>query len=428
MNYSNEKQQEPNNNRPMKIVIGLIIFCVLLILALVGVIYYLQSLQFNIYVDGAVKNSLYNYFEFEPDGTVYVSITDVAEALGYEASVGEYKVFTEGKDKCHVKNEYESTSFFLNSNKAMKCRIDTDTQEDYEVYELENVVKQVGDKLYVSEDALELACNVKFSYNKAGKNIRIVTLKKLANDYKNSITNLGYEKLSDDFFNQKAMLYGLFVVENEKNQIGVIKISGGGSNLSKTVVIGVRYNQVEFLENSQEFKVTSIDKNNVVKMGIKSIDGSEVIPMAYDELKVIEKDLGLYLVQEGEKYGVIDKNGKRVIYSEYDKIGIDSSDFPNNVDNQYILLGKVIPVMQNNKWGLFNVEGKEISKPVYDSLGCIANVQDKIVNNVIAIEGLNAIVTEKDDLYGLITVDGEKIDPILTNIYSITSRRSRNIL
>lgn len=74
----------------------------------------------------------------------------------------------------------------------------------------------------------------------------------------------------------------------------------------------------------------------------------------------------LYLVKQNNLYGVIDTKGKTIISPEYKQIGIDISKFTQNgIENQYVLLNKIIPVKNNQDlWGIFDIKG-QISKRFY---------------------------------------------------------------
>ena len=152
--------------------------------------------------------------------------------------------------------------------------------------------------------------------------------------------------------------------------------------------------------------------------------GATKISLSYDEIKVLDRDLGLYLVKNNNKYGVVNDKEQYVIHLEYDAIGIDASTYPSNpITNQYLLFDNIIPVKQGNKWGLFNKKGEKVIEIEYDSIGCIAStVKDKIVNNLLVIPDIEAIVICKDKKYGLITSSGQELLPCALNVmYSVTN-------
>lgn len=161
------------------------------------------------------------------------------------------------------------------------------------------------------------------------------------------------------------------------------------------------------------------------RSGILLSSGTIKISPQYDEIKVLDREYGLYVVRQSNKYGVIDNSGKNVIYPEYDAIGIDSSQFQNDmIENQYLLFDNAIPVKYLNKWGLFDKNGNKILDTQYDALGCTnSTVKDKVTNNVLIIPNYEAIVVCKDKLYGIVDSTGKELIPCaLTSVYTtITS-------
>ena len=53
-------------------------------------------------------------------------------------------------------------------------------------------------------------------------------------------------------------------------------------------------------------------------------DSTTKISPEYDDIKQIDKDSGLYLVKNNNKYGVINSKQSIVVYLEYDQIGINN--------------------------------------------------------------------------------------------------------
>ena len=117
-----------------------------------------------------------------------------------------------------------------------------------------------------------------------------------------------------------------------------------------------KYDNIEYLQDTNEFLVKS---NN--KVGVISAKKQTKIQLLYDDLELVDSDLGLYLAKQDNKYGIIDSNGNVKIYIEYDQIGIDISKFEKNgIKNKYIIASNLIPVKKNNQWGIFNKNGKQL--------------------------------------------------------------------
>ena len=289
-------------------------------------------------------------------------------------------------------------------------------QADYQYFNITEPVKNIGGKLYTTEEGIRVAFNVAISYN-AGKNsLTVYTLPYLVKSYTENYKNASIEK---DFNNQKALLYNRLIVNNTSSSSGNNRY--GVCDLEGNEIIGTKYTNVEFVEATNEFFVTTEEG----KVGIMTIEGETKVRPLYDEIKQIDKDLNLYLARNGNKKGVIEKNGKILIYLEYDQIGVNTSNFPNDdIKNPYLLFGNCIPVKQNEKWGLFDKTGKLILPIEYLSLGCITN--EKTANNVLTIPDVEGIVVakevEKGKIYGIINAEAKELVPtLLSTVYSIIS-------
>ena len=327
--------------------------------------------------------------------------------------IGEYKVSSEDTNKIYIeaKDKTETTSFYLNSSIISKSPIDSN--EDYENIEISEPVINVDGKLYINAEGFMQGFNSTLTYDKTANNIEIQTLPYLIAYYKANISNFGYSNLSEDFNDQKALVYGMLVASKETtNKYGVVDIR------TNKEILSPRYNNIEFIENSKEFIITNASE----KVGIAYSTGETKIQVMYDEIKLIDNKLGYYLVKSNSKYGIINSNEEAIIHIEYDNIGINSADFPmDGIKNQYILYDSLIPVSLNGKWGLFDIEGKRVTEIEYDTIGCKnSEPQDRILNNVAIVGDSKVVVLSKDNVYGGISTKGDFLLPLMfEQIYSI---------
>lgn len=450
-NYSNNNGQNSKNKKILNLVIIGIIIVILISVCLIGAIYYLnlkQQKALKVFVDNKKINIKEDSFIISNNGKIYIAIKDIANSLGYDIHNGEYKINSEEDTKCYVENKYETASFFLNSNKVSK--VPPNSQEEYVNFTISEPVIKENNKLYVISDGIKVGCNVAFNYDKNTNTINIYTLQYLSNNYnKNPITGYGYKGISTEFNNQKAILYNMFVVQNTNEKFGVI-------DLNNNEIIGCKYDNIEFNENTQEFFVTNtlkkvgiilsngVNKINIEydeisvlnkekelylvknnnKYGVIDKNGSTKINVVYDDIKILDIDLGLYIIKYNNKYGIVDENDKQVIYWEYDSIGIDTKTFASDkIENANLLFENAIPVKLGNKWGLFDIKGKSILECEYDGFGCIATgTKGKVENNVLIVPECECIVVKKDNKYGIIDKNGNLlVQYLLDNVYSVTN-------
>lgn len=423
INYNNNNDQD---KKVSKIILISIIIVFILIVAIICTIMYIQKNVFRIYIDGKSVNLPSNMIIIDENtGKIQVDITGIAPYLGYDFHKGEFKLYTEDENKCWVENENETASFFLNSNKISK--VVPNQTKDYEDYTIQDPVIRKNGKLYCTPEGIKIGFNVMFEYNQEGKNIQIYTLPYLVKTYEEKLKKLGYtDGLDDNFNNQKAILYNLFVVKKDNNLYGVV-------NNQNREIISSKYSKMVFNENAREFYVT----NTTNKKGIVTENGTTKINLLYDEINMIDKNNGLYIVKSNGKYGVLGNTGNIIIHLEYDKIGVDVSSFPNNnINNKYVLFENAIPVYQNRKWGMFDVKGNLILPLEYDAIGyssgATGNLSGKVVNNLLIVPSYKAIVFGKELMiqeengqkkvkyYGIYDYKGnELIVPALDNAYFV---------
>ena len=415
--------QEEKDRKTKKIMIWITVAIIMLFIIsiiLFITIYYLNDQLFKFNVDGVrTKVSTSDLFVYEQD-KVYVSIKDIAPIIGYNFYNGGYKQYSEDTTKCYLESTNEVCTFEKDSTTIYKTPPE---QIDYEYFTIEEPVKRINDKLYITSEGLSLACNLKFFYEPEENTITIYTLPYYAKYFTESYTT---SAVYDNFKNQKALLYGLMVVQNVENteqNYNNKNIRYGIKSIDGKEIVGTKYTAIEFIESTQEFIVKTTEN----KVGIITSDGDTKVSPQYDSLKQIDKDLNLYLATNNGKKGVIEKNGKILIYLEYDEIGINAEPFQsNNIKNSYLLFNNAIPVKQNGKWGMYDKKGNLILPLEYDVIGCIVNINKS--NNTLIIPDIKGIVVakqyeleknKKTTLYGIVNSLGRELVPTgLEKVYS----------
>ena len=134
------------------------------------------------------------------------------------------------------------------------------------------------------------------------------------------------------------------------------------------------------------------------------------------------------MVTSNNKQGVINQNGKIIVYQDYDQIGLDDVN-DSNVTNKYLLYKNCIPVCANKKRGLIDKNGNSILPVEYDGIGCKLNTNQINTTGTVLIPELEGIVVEKDSKvgntmvkkYGVVSSTGDKIVNIVADsAYSTT--------
>ena len=335
------------------------------------------------------------------DGKVLVSIEKIAPYVGYSYYRGGYRQYSEDNTRCYVSDQKEIVDFASGSSKIRKYPLLDDSAES-QSFDIDEDVSLRGNYLYISEAGFERAFNSVLEYDKANNKISIATAPYLASYYQKAYPD--YAALTIDnnrelgekvlYSNSKALLQNMMVIKDSSSKLyGVARLDD-----TTNVIISQRYASVEFIEGINDFIVKTT--NNLY--GIIGSDGITKVKPEYRAITEIDKDVGLYLVTStSNKQGVINQNGKIIIYQDYDQIGLTQGQYQDtNVTNRYLLFNNCIPVMLNKKWGIIDKNGQTIIPVEYDGVGCnISNVNAN-THGIVMIPDLNALVIEKDELQG----------------------------
>lgn len=413
MNLIDESVDYKKKDNSKKIARIILIFIALIIIAIVsvlGVLMYIKNKELKLYIDGNVNDKVKNMMEVDNDGTVYFPVKDIASYLGYQSYNGEYTDKSEDANKCYVQNDNEIANFVLNSNKIYKLALEN-SDGNYNYYYANKPVKAINGKLYISSDALANAFNLSFTYDTDSNRAYIYTMPYLIESYSAKVLDYGYDSISDNFINQKAVLNSMLVVtKNQGKSYAVIDLKGNA-------IIEAKYDNIEYLENTGDFLVTS---NN--KVGIISSKRETKVQLLYDSLELVDSDSGLFIAKKDNKYGIIDSKGNIKVYIEYDEIGIDNTKFEkNNIKNKYLLDNGMIPAKKDKYWGAFDKNGKTVLNFEYDSFGYTATSNREAINLLI-IPDYNLMVVCQNKKYALVSSTGDMvIRPVLDDVYMTIS-------
>ena len=358
----------------------------------------------------------------EQTGELYLPISYIGTRAGYEFFNGEYNKFTEDKTKCYLKNDNQVISFEMDSDvfyKNVFSKIETivptgnknDTTEDVnnvivepistvitkgkplntEEYSSKVPIKMINNNLYANIETLGAALNIYIGYTPENKTLSVQTLEYLQEYYAKGIENYGYTELAKDFKSQKAISYGMLIVEKD-GSYGVIS----ANDYSR--IIGNKYDKMEFIESTNEFLVTSQGKQGVI-----SNTGETRIGLRYDEVGVIDGKQGLYYAINDKLIGVINKTGKVLVFLENENIGINKEVFAlSDIKNNLIMYENAIPLKKNGRWGMVDKNGNNIVNFEYDNIGYVNTQKDKSINNTVLVPSIKGIIVGKEGKYGVV--------------------------
>ena len=406
MELYEEVDERKKSKLPM--IIGICIaVLIVMIIAIIGGIVYLEGSVMKVTLDGQKNNDIEQllYIPEDDNSKVYIPIRAIAKYFNYEDYRGDYNVKSEDSTKCYVKNDNEIAMFTKDSDRLVETRGDS----DYEYITLDENVFEKDGELYTTPTGIEKAFNTLFQYDLSKNKISIYTMEYL-NKYYSTRLNIDEEteKLSEEYADQKAIFEDMIILIKD-DQYGVINAETGKSVLEN------KYEEIKYLPATSDFLVKSNGK-----YGIIGKDASVKVRVTYDEIKIMDNQNGLYLVKQNNLYGIVDKKGKVIMNPEYKQIGIDISKYSNSgIENQYVLLDEIIPVKNSEDlWGIFNINGEKIRDFEFSNIGCTSAPTNNSYPAVV-IPSYKIIIVEKDKHYNLMTTSGEELVPtyVLETVY-----------
>ena len=439
-----QKELEKNAKNKKAVIISLV-FCGILIICLLAIIAFLkyqESITEKMFIDAkqvAIPDGFYKTI----DGEIYVDLKKIGTLFGYDYTKGVYGEFNENNDSCYMKNDFELIAVTAGTQKYNKyltlndAKATIGTIENVEIkhlngynetFVLEKPIKYEDGNLYLHQNHISEMFNVQVDWKEY--RINFYTLNYMQGYAEKILNRLGLVDLDNNFENLKALNYDLMIVGDgetkESSEIyGVYNLSTGKE------VISMKYDEIVFVQNTQEFYITAANGT----VGILDKEGKTIVaPSEFEKISLLDQDNKLYLVEKNGEYGVLDKNGEILIYAECNEIGIDIENFnKEEIDNGLLLFDKCIPIKRDGKYGLYSIDGERLLETAYDDLGYkspIKTTSSGSEQSVILIPsyvGINGVVVNLDDKYGIFDVNvGSLILPtVLDKIYSIKSEGER---
>ena len=162
------------------------------------------------------------------------------------------------------------------------------------------------------------------------------------------------------------------------------------------IIVGV---SVYFIyKNAREYEVEQVSTYNyfVLKKdelsGVIDRGGNIIIDPQFDSVVIPNPEKALYICYEGENTKVLNERKEEILtdYQNIEPIGLQ------NISSDLMYEKSVLKYEKDGKFGLIDFNGKEITKPVYES-----------------IEGLpykeGELLVKQDEKYGVINIKGNKL-------------------
>jgi hypothetical protein len=130
--------------------------------------------------------------------------------------------------------------------------------------------------------------------------------------------------------------------------------------------------KIVFKEHFELLKIVSLgvlSARKGQKWGLINIKGKEVIPFEFDEIK--RQFAGVIAIRQADKWAIFSSIGKQLTDFKYQDVSLldldENSIMDFSLSTTNISAPKQILVEQNNKWGVVDMQGKEIYPPEYSN-------------------------------------------------------------
>ena len=157
--------------------------------------------------------------------------------------------------------------------------------------------------------------------------------------------------------------------------------------------------EVEKISNYKFFVLKKDDK-----VGVIDGKGNTVVPALYDDVKIPNPTKAVFICYEDNGTKVLNEEQEE-IYTQYEEI------LPlrlKNVSTDLIYEKKVLQYKKDGKYGLIGIDGKELTKPIYDEIATLPYKEGEILvkeNGKYGVINQNGTIMVKPN-YDWIEADG----------------------
>ena len=156
------------------------------------------------------------------------------------------------------------------------------------------------------------------------------------------------------------------------------------------------YNLVQ--EKGKEYEIEEVKQYNYFLLkqnnsyGVIDKKGNIIIPAEYSEIKIPNPEKGVFVCYQGENTKVLNER-KESILTEYNHIEPIRL---KNISSDLMYEKSVLTYEKEGKRGLINLEGKEITKPIYDEIDSLPYKE-------------GALTIKQNEKYGIINIKGNSL-------------------
>lgn len=162
------------------------------------------------------------------------------------------------------------------------------------------------------------------------------------------------------------------------------------------VITGVSYYFIE--QNAKKYEIAKVEQYNYFvlkqneKSGVIDKNGNKIIETEYEDVKIPNPEQAIFICYKSNEVKVLNEKQEEIL-NKYEKVEPIRL---KNIASDLMYEKSVLRYYKNGKYGLIDFKGKEITKPIYDEIDGLPYKEGELL-------------VKQNDKYGVINIKGSKL-------------------
>ena len=159
------------------------------------------------------------------------------------------------------------------------------------------------------------------------------------------------------------------------------------------VITGVSYYFIE--QNAKKYEIAKVEQYNYFvlkqneKSGVIDKNGNKIIETEYEDVKIPNPEQAIFICYKSNEVKVLNEKQEEIL-NKYEKVEPIRL---KNIASDLMYEKSVLRYYKNGKYGLIDFKGKEITKPIYDEIDGLPYKEGELL-------------VKQNDKYGVINIKG----------------------
>ena len=161
-------------------------------------------------------------------------------------------------------------------------------------------------------------------------------------------------------------------------------------------------------KSGKHYEIAKVENYNyfVLKqndlMGVIGTKGETIIPAKYDEIKIPNPQMPVFVCYKDENIEVYNEKNEKIL-TQYEKVEPIRL---QNVSGDLMYEKSVLTYQENGKYGIIDFNGKKKTKPIYDEITSLTYKEGELL-------------VKQGEKYGVININGYKVIETLYDEISV---------